>query len=504
MLSPKFRNKNRYFFLGDPIVNHLVITVGQSDLQVAWETGGSRTLHKLEKDSVRVFHQALISKDVPFTVVRFNETTEWTEKRPFLNYQPETKSLGQLPGVGQIDASTGIRLAAPLISKLLTDDRIRGVKFQSAFILDTWRNSGSGEPVAVFHVLAQHIANALNIPLAKVSRTSFLIGDETQDEEDETGQKFLLPAASRRIDTAIRSLLSATGKKTLYISDSGGLPSVKPVLEASARLRADEVRFVSPVEEGPANRPIRPIIVVGPAESLNIRRLARMMIIRGGFAEAAALIKTGDPATSKLAEKQEPWRSWLRQTAVALRGGDFQDSNLPGKTPPLLKRIRKLGPLVWTAFRLESALRSGDIRDAFCAHFTFIDIAAHLIHTKLCNKDRPSDSPVWELSKSWPDSPIKVTYDSFYNASSLQKNVRNQIMHGWAKESDVKNSLSKFYEYQLWQNNPPSFLSQSIGTKLIEMVTDDSGSIAKLYQDLVDALLSDMDEFSLLDAPQRE
>lgn len=484
-------------------MRHLVVTVGQSDLQVAWERDGARTLHKIEKDSVRAFHDALLSGEVPHSVIPFGETASWTEKRPLLRFNRDSKTLGPLPAAGEIDARSGVLLAAPLFSKLLTHERIRNLSFESVLILDTCRDSAPGEPVAVFNVLRAPVAAALNIEPSRVSRVSFLIGGETQDEEDESGQKFLLPAAARRIDSAIRDLPSGQGdgKKTLFIADAGGLPSVKPVLEASARLRADLVRFVAPVEEGPANRPVRSFIAIGPAESLHVRRLARLMILRGGFAEAAAMVAVESATDRKLAEKQEPWRASLRHAAGMLRG-EAPGTAKPGRVSPLLAKIHKLGPLAWTAFRVEGGLRSGDIREALCAQFTFGDIAARLIHNKLRNQDPPPMVPAWELPDLWPDGEAKKAYGIFRELSSMLRSLRNTIIHGWANEKQVRESVAVYHRHGLWRRDPPSFLSQAPGADLLKILTGDSVSVAKLYQDLVDALLSDMDEFSLLDAPR--
>ena len=488
-------------------MNHLVITVGQSDLQVARANGESRCRHKLDKESIRTFHEALMSGTIPFTVVPFNETSQWVEQKVNLHFLPQTGMLesGLLPesssDMVEINARAGVVIAAPLVSKLLSDPALRAVQFDSVLILTTFRHNRRDEPVGVFHVLRDAIAATLSLPPTKVVEVQFLVNNETVFEEDEAGQRYLLSSAAKRIDDAIATLRSAAGpnKMAIYVSDSGGIPDVKAVLAASVRYRADEVRFVGASEFSTGNRPQRKLIAVGPAESLNLRRHVRRLVRQGAFAEAAVLAESSI-AEQTHAAAQEPWRRWLRQT-VATLGGVRPDGGKKGKTPALLEEIFRMGPGLWTAFRVESALRAGDFREALRWQFTFADIARAEFQMRLMKQEAEIGEKPSEIVDKWTESREKQVYIGFIRKLLHLRDIRNLVTHGWTDENNLRIEVQSYFTNGLWQRDPISFLASEVVRNLIQSVAKNERNAAPLYQELIAAILSDMDEFSLLETP---
>lgn len=488
-------------------MNHLVVTVGQSDLQVVAGEGPDRRRLKIRKDFIRAFHEALAAGTVPYSLAPFEETLQLEENRVDLQFQAETGRLlsGLDPDASsdpvEIDARAGVVLAAPLVSRILADPRLRQVRFGSVLFLNTKRRNRREEPVAVFQVLQGAVAARLGLHPRNVNELLFLVDDESLYEEDDAGQTFLLSAASRRIDEAFVKLKAASGpdKAVFFVSDTGGLPDAKAVVAAAARYRADEVRFVGAVETRPGNRETRKLIAVGPAESLNLRRHVRRLVRMGAFPEAAALAESS-VAEKTHAESQEPWRRWLRQAAATLTGVR-PDGGQKGKIPPLLEEIFKMGPGLWVAFRVESAVRSGDWREALRWQFTFSEIVMDEFQKRLMRREAEHGEKPREIVDQWPDSKEKSAFVEFIRKLMALREARNRITHGWADEREVRMAVEEYYKNSLWRRNPPSFLSQEPAKALVRALTGDIRPVDALYQGLIDAILSDMDEFSLQDPP---
>ncbi|MCS7306408.1 MAG: hypothetical protein NZ602_15030 [Thermoguttaceae bacterium] len=509
--------------------------------------------------STRAFHQACHEGDspLPWQLLPMEEATlQIPEKRDILlEYDAASRELYSPLGQKNIFVKHSfsehgrVTLCAPILTATVLQlrewrnagtigDLLQVVLFNTRR-QPTPEQKYETEPIYAFQFVQERLAQALGIDKSLVSECIFLEQGDLY-EEDQLGERHLAYEAARRMDEKIREvreLLRQRNPKRVpmaVIADVGGIPETKAVLAASARYRFGNVRFLRATERPP--RGVCPPTVqrlISPAESLETRRHVRTLVQMGAFEAAARL--ANDFVTDQQ-RQTEPWRIALAAVAAALRGDISQAQQhcsspevTPLQTPQRLGEILQCpqSRLLLTAFRVEAALRSQSWAEALRGMFTFLDLAqlqaidhflsqqkmhcvnfdSHPLNKAALNvsvrnlPDSPQNSvplspKVVKKYLSFLSDPTKQTLDTLEQIFKPIRRYRNLATHNWLKQrhwNRVRNTLCK---QGFWTQKNLQFLHPQPIKDIFRLFRNDLDPEA-LYQNLVDAILEDMDRYSL-------
>ena len=367
-----------------------VATLGQNDVHVVVRPPDQPPRrHPLRKESVRAFHQDCLDGAVRWRLTPLPDTLLLQRRdREELEYVRECRTLVSVGTFASSDkvelpVDPDIELCAPLLAQgweQIEDKRAAGQLGQARFVLllNTRRDGKddrglpreTGEPIAAGTIVRDGLIQALELPDAQAVEELFFLTAGDLYEIDSHNQRHLRGDAAREIDRRIRALRGDFPDAVAVISDIGGFPETKAVLQASAAYRFDgRFEFVRPIERG-RRTTHRSSLLISPAESLNTRYQIRRLIDGGSFDAAAELAK--HPAGDE-AYQAEPWRRSVVAAANYLRSGEATPGD--GDTAKLLQKLCGMPRSLVVLFRVEAALHRGDMETAICDTLTFADLA---------------------------------------------------------------------------------------------------------------------------------
>ncbi|MFV2066389.1 MAG: hypothetical protein ACC645_05375 [Pirellulales bacterium] len=370
----------------------LIATISTTDIQVVYDDDSRLKRLRLKRKSVRAFHQACIDGAFDTRVLPLEQSLrshlERFDEKDYA-YDAATKRLAaDISDTDMNDyaidcAASGVTLCAPLLAE--TWELMQHSPLQSrlgaaraVLLLTTNRDEGDfreQEPIAAFSLLRSVIANQFGLNGATVIECEFLKRAENLYQADAFGQRHLRMIAARRIDEAIQTLCREHPGCIALVSDVGGLPEPKAVIAASVRYRfGGKLRVVRRPEKDEAV-PAATAVILPPAESLVTRMQVANLVQIGAFDAAARLASS----LGERYERGEPWRRWLRAVASVFDGDRSaleeiqleEDSAMRAAT----QRILSGGPVLLSAFRIESSLRRGNWVWALRETFTCFEIA---------------------------------------------------------------------------------------------------------------------------------
>ncbi|MGM0488870.1 MAG: hypothetical protein ACQESR_19190 [Planctomycetota bacterium] len=365
-----------------------IATLGQNDVHVVYRpAGGAPRRHPLRKDCVRAFHQDCLDGRISYRVTPLAETaTLLPRNREEMEYVRDSAliSAETFGGQGQVEVSLApdLELCAPLLAGAWAqiEEKIRRGELGRArhvLLLNTRRDDvdeqgrprEGGEPIAAGQIVRPAVAGAFGLADDAVEECFFLTAGDLYDI-DVRNQRHLRSDAARRIDDRVRQLSRGAHGVRGLISDIGGFPETKAVLTASVHYRFDgRLEFIRPVERDRAMSQ-RGTVVIPAGESLNTRHQIVRLIRRGCFDAAAELARhpLGDEAL-----QAEPWRRSVTAVARFLRASQLTPCG--GQVHKELCALQRQPRSVVVLFRIEAALRRGDLENAICDTVTFAELA---------------------------------------------------------------------------------------------------------------------------------
>jgi hypothetical protein len=523
-------------------------TLGRTDIQVILPLGGRPHRVSVATSCTRAFQEACFQNHFPWKVHPVGDPTLAIpeDRTIYVHFDPQARTLSSssVPGepVGPYDCRGGVTLCAPILSgTLVAIQRLQqqGRLKEALYVLlfSTRREPPEpSEPSFAAPILKTALAEAFDLSEEQVSECVFLErGDVYQ--QDTWGERHLACDAARRIDSAVQQLQMRYGNDPplAVIADVGGIPETKSVLVESAHYRFGEVlllRGTQPTSWGPASGAGR---LISPAESLQARRQVRILLNMGAFDAAARLANTFVTVEQRRAE---PWRVWLAAVAASFHGENPQAELLFAAeyTSEIRRELRRVladGPPLLAAFRVEAALRGEAWTDALRATFTFLDASSlSLINrylslhpdrpcvdlrTSLLRVDRLSEPTRHALGLS--DRPPKVYLSAELLGrllprlppgprgaiaalkSSLRqvRHFRNVATHSWLTGEQCKTVREALENVGLWNAfSPPHFLDARWVIDVLGHLGIEQPDVS--YQNLIHAILNDMDAYSLLSA----
>ncbi len=518
-----------------------IATLGQNDVHVVVRPADGRPRrHPLRKESVRAFHQDCLDGAVRWRLTPLADTLQLARRdREELEYVRECRTLVSVGTFAsdekvEMPVDPQVELCAPLLAQAweqIQAKRAAGQLGQARFVLllNTRRDEidgrglprESGEPVAAGSLVREGLIQTLELPGTDAFEECFFLTAGDLYEIDSHNQRHLRGDAARAIDRRIRALRNAFPDALALISDIGGFPETKAVLQASVAYRFDgRFEFVRPIERG---RPTaqRPRLLISPAESLNTRYQIRRLIDRGSFDAAAELAR--HPAGEEACEA-EPWRRCVIALADFLRTG--RPSPCGGATGNLLQQLSAMPRSLVVLFRIEAALRRGDCETAVRDTCTFIELA--LLELADRHLSQPGESCVnWNRSAvvsertcdafrqanpeaeyridgfrdrraiaTWLPDSARQPWESVSAATEPERvrRARNQSVHGRVSVEHVASAVKKLLDEKLWieDDGERSILKAELPRPLFE--TLGLGNVNRLYRELTQAVRDDMEQ----------
>jgi hypothetical protein len=523
-----------------------IATTGQTDVQVVLPNAEGRPWrYSIDKACQRRFHVACLERRIPWRMRPFDQTDGVRERRNVaLELDPAgTRMSSPLksgsPDFVEHDCAAGVELCAPLLARccrLIGEGKLG--RAAAALLLTTNRrppDEDPAEPVAVFALVRAELAQALGLPEEAVLEEVF-VTERDLYEIDERGQRHLCTAACRRLDDRLRALSAGHPKSLAVVADVAGIPESKPVLAASAAYRFAEVRYLRPTEEG-RETPARGRTLVSPAESLTTRAAVARLVRSGGFHEALAVARH---VWGARVEEAEPWRRWLGYVVDVLEQTappDFHQTLGRHPDSAICRRLLPIsqgGPTLAVAFRAENALRRASWSAALRETFTFPEMALlelvnhHLARPgRLCldwtrNRFYPREaqglSPqtaallardhtgrdrihLYEfpevldhLRRDLPEA-ARRSLTEFEDALSPVRGYRNVATHACLDESCITDARTQLEQAGIWPAGVPTRFLDSPQARAVLAALGHTDP-ARVYRELVDAIIQDMDDFS--------
>lgn len=402
----------------------LLISAGRTDIQVYLQAGDSAVLGRIEHD-VGGFHDALLTCPERFAIEQEAHSDPPTAT---LRVAWDDGRLHPPPGYALTQDERGrLRLGAPKLQPLVQVLRGgTGIAPEAVIVFATARVAGpySGEdPRAVGPMLAGWLAKVLSLEAAArpgdIGRglsgwISVLQDADPLTVTEDGGQQSITYRAADRIDDAIARLVDDfETPPELLLSTGGGIPAIKPIIEASARLRGAACRVwtapegTRPGRWQPSERP-----TVTALSSLSVRRQVIERVQCGDFIGAESVI----PAHVIEEPHEQQWAVVVQRIAAWFAGAlDPREADLPA-----LAQVcgDALPNALVPALRTEAALVGGRWLDAVRQTATFGDVAlrdAIRRHPDVVRLDPYTD----EIAFSSPRPP--VTYDATQNALVVRR-----------------------------------------------------------------------------------
>ncbi|EDN70064.1 hypothetical protein BGP_0316 [Beggiatoa sp. PS] len=363
----------------------LLVTAGRTDLQILVTDQNTQYPDMLPKYQVREFHQALLDKQVKYTVESPLKMEEPDKKHIRLKWKEG--SLQPKEAVYQ-DDETIILVPTKLAETtqfLRENYRVRSViifnthRGNSELIKQQLKDAWDEEPIALGFVLSNWLKNEFNIQsigqqagdigLDKAGWVNILEGDMLKSGP---GRDYPIHRnIIRKIDEILCSVANWEDNKLIAcLATGGGLPESKEIIKASANYRFgyervlewQEVEYrnhewVSPSKEN-----------THPAESLRARDHASRLIRQGDFAGAYSAVKHLEKD-----DNENSWINKIKQVADYFAGIQSEESDaLPDYLKVLVgSKIRCL----LVGMRVEAALTTERLPEAIAWASTFLDTA---------------------------------------------------------------------------------------------------------------------------------
>jgi hypothetical protein len=526
-----------------------IATLGQNDVHVVVRpSDGKPHRHPLRKDSVRAFHQDCLDGTICWRLTAFTETLTF-ERR---DHEP-LKYVRELPGLippddfasetksEPVDVMPEVEVCAPLLAEAWEQVQVKkkaGELGRPRFVLllNTRRDDVDergqlcepGEPIAAAAIVRDAVIREFELPGdGNPFDECVFLRDGDLYEIDSHNQRHLRADAARAIDQRIRLLRNDFPDALALISDIGGFPETKAVLQASAAYRFDgRFEFVRPIERGRRTAQ-RSSLLISPADSLKTRYEIRRLIQRGSFDAAAELAKhpAGDEAF-----QAEPWRRSVVAVANFLRTGEATPCG--GETANVLQQLCVMPRSLVVLFRIEAALRRGDSETAICDTVTFAELA--LLELAEKHLSEPGKSCVdWErvvvvgndtcqsfrqvnqeaeyridgfkdrqTIAAWLPEAVRREWESVFRVTNhrLVRRARNGSVHARVSVQHVASAVQELIDASVWirgDDSSLSILKADLPKALFEALG--LGNVNRHYRDLVQAVRDDMDQLLATD-----
>jgi hypothetical protein len=525
-----------------PIDFVFIATLGQNDVHVVVHPPeGKPRRHPLRKESVRAFHEDCLNGAVKWHVTPLAEALLLERRdREELEYVRECRTLvsvGTFAGADKVEMPVDpqVELCVPLLAQAweqLQAKTAAGQLGQARFVLlfNTRREDvdehgqprETGEPIAAGTIARDTVVREFNLAnAAGFEECSFLTAGDLY-EIDSHNQRHLRADAGLAIDQRVRALRKDFPDALALISDIGGFPETKAVLQASVAYRFDgHFEFVRPIERG--RRTVqRSSLLISPADSLNTRYEIRRLIQRGSFDAAAELAKhaAGDEAF-----QAEPWRRSVVAVANFLRTGEATPCG--GGTAKVLQQLCVMPRSLVVLFRIEAALRRGDSETAICdtvtiAELALLELAEKHLSTpgKSCvNWNRivvagPNTCAAFRQANqadqyridcfedrrtiaSWLPQDARNAWTLVFDVTNHDRvrRARNESVHARVPPDHVRSAVAKLVEEYVWMRSDDSSLSilkAELPRALCEALG--VGNVNRLYRELTRVIRDDMDQ----------
>jgi hypothetical protein len=356
----------------------LVVTAGLSDLQPLVErvSDGKRMRAQLHR-GVRFLHERLLDGSQPWRIETSPDYDDLTEIRlaPTVNdlATPIWLDAEQKDCVEYVRGDQGeLILIAPKLVGVWRKLAASPGRLRAMLLLTTERVAdsphGKEEPIALGKVLGDWFAQLPGEQRPAITIQTYLRDRETLESN---GTSPVAPEIADRIEQAVRKQVRNQPDATLWLAVTGGLPQVKELIAAAARLHARRVASAYHTETGAEG-----MVTLSPVESLRARRVALHYVRRGGFVEAhaAAFEFHADRSAQRWVAPLDHVASLFNQNPTYLiNRGTLKEDTHPESLKHIAEhwRIRCLLP----ALRAEAALQAGRWLEAMNWTLTFHDAA---------------------------------------------------------------------------------------------------------------------------------
>ena len=355
----------------------LVVTAGLTDLQPLVETSAGKRMRAHLRRGVRFLHERLLDGSQAWRI----ETSPEFDDLPEIKLEPTALDLAAPIWLDteQKDYAEYVRgdqgeliLIAPKLAGVWRKLAASPGRLRALLLLTTERVAdsprGLEEPIALGQVLSDWFAQLPGVPRPDITITQYLRGRETLEGK---GTGPVAPEIADRIEQAVRKQVCNQPEATMWLAITGGLPQVKEIISAAARLHARRVENAFHTETGAQG-----FVTLSPVDSLRARRIALHYVRRGGFIEAhaAAFEFHDDPAAQRWVGPLALAASLFNQNPTLHISQTNARETLP---PESLKRIADQGHLrcLLPALRAEAALQAGRWLEAINLTLTFHDAA---------------------------------------------------------------------------------------------------------------------------------
>ena len=420
-----------------------------------------------------------------------------------------------------------------------------------ALVLNTHRLRERGEPFALGKLVSEYIARRIGLdPGGRVDGDAALAAEQFRgratwidylvgnERIEGVVEERLNPLAVARIDAALKAIAEAYPRCDVWLFQEGGVPGIKDVLHASACLRFHGAVVVVEARE----RQNRAELVdprrkgATPAEDFRLRHTVRLLVERGEFASAWALVQAHDALF--LRSGRYTWIGALDQARRILAGANPSNMSLAwARTLSGYKHLRSLR----TALKAECHLRAGELVAAAAQTSKLIEVAIldaveqHFgANSRIDDGDARLAIPAGiRISKAWTNGfePLLKsvtgqpgTYDYYFSGpnrvrvlDSLRKlplialhrahddqvngtsvrTIRNSLTHADPDDPAFRNEIiSVFQGSGLWLSDAAGFsvfASQLVCDVLSSLGVTDPGSV---YLNLEQGVLRAIADFS--------
>ncbi|WP_028302066.1 hypothetical protein [Oceanospirillum beijerinckii] len=326
----------------------------------------------------------------------------------------ELRLMGRLGKQFESQLCKPIQLIPAKLFPIIRQLKLKQKKIDTAIVFNTSRDKqnnnrhADAEPYAFGEVIARWLAHELQLEFAspdsrpelqpdnKAFFCNYLTGN--MNAEGEEADYPVSRAGMERIDYILETVTQYYKKQKLsveaFYSPGGGIPAFKPQVEAACRFYFDQVdHWITPDNESEfelkndwqdAQR------YPSPDMSYRARKQALQLIEEGNFEGAAVIAKPFLPA-EKVTLADNNWANAVRTTALWFQGGrslaELNQSlyeastriGVKGATAHILyfESEEEMPNTLWAAFKVEAALRQGNLQDAVRYTCDLRDIALY-------------------------------------------------------------------------------------------------------------------------------
>lgn len=364
---------------GDTVLTSLLlVTCGDSDLQVVVPGNEGDCLVRLGPDTQRAIHERLLSGQLAYEMradaARLpncgNRKLWESEGKLTIGDSPETAIDHVLPD----DKLPLVPVKLAGIERLFRNRPVQE-KPDTIVVFNTRRTHRRDEPIAAGRILARWLAEIFGLRLVTHGE-DFQAGtalaldyiDDTVPADSDRGRS-VNPAAVQRIDD-ILSRVPPDSVRGVTFSLNGGIPAYRDQIRACARFRFEDARFYDCLR---ANDPENGLVTAQtrmllPSDSFHARREVRRLVRTGDFHGASVV------ASQFVDQRDEkPWAVATRR-AFRFLDGQLQTGVTVAGLPKAFADDQPPRCLL-AAFRAEAALRAGRVLEAVLWSSTFPDAA---------------------------------------------------------------------------------------------------------------------------------